>query len=318
MPELKPVYLVHGDDDAKIDEWRGRVRRRAEGEHGPGGLESFDAQSVAPEEVAAALLSLTFATGTRYLLVENAGSWKAAALEALTAVISSPPPDTVLVLIVRGKPLAGLVKAVSAAGGEVREHAAPKPWELPRWVGARAAEAGLRLDAEAARMLVALAGPGQQRLAREVEKLAIAVHPKTSAGAEEVELHAAGDGSAKVYDLADAVASGELEVALSLQEELAGRDERGGRLVYPVANRLREVHRVVELLDSGVAEKDLGKEMKVPPWRAKKAVAIARKADRETLRKAIVRFADLELELRNGSALDDETAVTMALSAAAA
>ena len=80
------------------------------------------------------------------------------------------------------------MKAVTAAGGEVRAYEAPKPWELPKWVVARAADAGLRLDAEAARMLVALAGPGQQRLAREVEKLAIAVHPETHAGGEEVEL----------------------------------------------------------------------------------------------------------------------------------
>ena len=49
MADLKPVYLVHGDDDAKIDAWRARVRGRAEQEHGPGGLESFDANEAAPE-----------------------------------------------------------------------------------------------------------------------------------------------------------------------------------------------------------------------------------------------------------------------------
>ena len=43
MPDLKPVYLVCGDDDAKIDAWRLRLRRRAEDENGPGGLETFDA-----------------------------------------------------------------------------------------------------------------------------------------------------------------------------------------------------------------------------------------------------------------------------------
>ena len=30
MAELKPAYLVCGDDDAKIDAWRARVRHRAE------------------------------------------------------------------------------------------------------------------------------------------------------------------------------------------------------------------------------------------------------------------------------------------------
>ena len=47
MAELKPAYLVSGDDDAKIDAWRARVRKRAEDENGPGGLEAFDGFLVA-------------------------------------------------------------------------------------------------------------------------------------------------------------------------------------------------------------------------------------------------------------------------------
>ena len=34
VADFKPVYLVHGDDDAKIDSWRTRVRGRAEQERG--------------------------------------------------------------------------------------------------------------------------------------------------------------------------------------------------------------------------------------------------------------------------------------------
>ena len=72
--------------------------------------------------------------------------------------------------------------------------------------------------------------------------------------------------------------------AIALAEELAARGRAPGRLVYPIVGRLREVHGVVALLDSGVAEKDLGQHIKAPPWKLKKAVALARKADRETPR----------------------------------
>ena len=316
MADLKPVYLVHGDDDAKIDEWRGRLRRRAEEEHGPGGLELFDASSATPSDLAASLAALTFATGTRYLLAEDAGAWKAATLGPLLDALGAMPPDAVLVLIVRGKPPAPLAKAVKAAGGEVREHAAPKPWELPKWVAARAVEHGLELDAEAARTLVAVAGPGQQRLTRELEKLAIGLHPETSASADDVERLAAGDTAPKLYDLADAVVAGDLQLAVSLAEDLAIRDERPSRFVYPIVGRLREVSRVVELLDAGVGEKDLAKALRAPPWRVKKAVALARRADREALKRALCRFAELEVELRGGGILDEQTAVTLALAEA--
>ena len=317
MADLKPAYLIHGDDDAKIDQWRGRVRRRAESELGPGGLEHFHATTDTPSDVAASLNALTFATGTRYLLAEEVGAWKAPALEPIVAALGALAPDTVLVMLARGKAPAALAKAVKAAGGEVREHAAPNPWELPKWVVARAGEHGLKLDAEAARTLVAVAGPGQQRLVREIEKIAIALYPDTSAGAEDIERLAAGDAAPKVYDLADAVVAGDLELTVSLAEELTAQDERPSRFVYPIVGRLREVRRVVELLDAGVGEKDLAKAMRVPPWRVKKAVALARKADRETLERALCRFADLEVELRGGGSLDEETAVSLALAGAA-
>lgn len=318
MAGLKPCYLVCGEDDAKIDAWRARVRSRAEAELGPGGLEPFNARSAAPDEVVASMAALTFATGTRYLLVEDAGAWKAGELGPLTAALGAMPPDTVLVLVVRGKPLAALAKAVEAAGGEVRNHPAPKPWELPRWVAGRAREEGLSLDAEAAQALVDAAGPSQQRLSREIEKIAIAVHPERSASAEDVSELAAGSTAPKLYDLADAVVAGDRRAALRLARELEAADERPGRLVYPVVTRLREVLRIVALLEAGVAEGELSKHTGGPPWRVKKSVPLARRADRAALERALCRFADLELDLRGGgSPLDENTALTLTIARAA-
>ena len=99
MAELKPAYLVCGDDDAKIDAWRARVRHRAEEERGPGGLETFDARQSDPQEVAASLAVLSFDPATRYLLVDNVGAWKAGQLGLLEEALNELPPETVLVLI---------------------------------------------------------------------------------------------------------------------------------------------------------------------------------------------------------------------------
>lgn len=313
MADLKPAYLICGDDDPKIDAWRSRVRRRAEAENGQGGLESFDARLDEAEAVVASLAALTFATGTRYLMVDDVGAWKAAAVAPLIEALAALPPDTVLVLIVRGKPLKSLVGAVEQAAGEVRDHAAPKPWELPKWATGRARDLGLRLDGEAAKALVSIAGPSQQRLSREIEKLSIAVHPEAVATVEDVERHAAGEASPKVYDLADAVVGGNAEAAIELAEELGERGERPSRLVYPIVGRLREVHRAAELLEQGASEKELAGALKMPPWRAKKVVALARGADREGLERATCRFADLEIDLRGGGSLDEATAVTLTL-----
>ena len=191
MADLKPAYLVCGDDDAKIDAWRARVRRRAEKERGPGGLEAFDARQSDPAEVAGSLAMLSFDTATRYLLVDDVAAWKAAQLGPLEEAMKDLPPETVLVLIARGKASKQLSKAVESAGGEIREYAAPKPWELPKWCIGHARELGLQLDGEAAKELVARVGTSQQRLSRELEKIGIALHPSPNVSAADVERLAA-------------------------------------------------------------------------------------------------------------------------------
>ena len=318
MAALKSAYLVCGEDNTKIDAWRARVRRRAETENGPGALEQFDARSETPDAVAASLAALTFGGGTRYVMVDGVEAWKPAALEPLERELASPAPDTVLVLVARGKAPDRLRKAVEDADGELREYEAPKPRALPRWVAERAAEEGLTLDAEAARTLVGVVGNNQQRLAREVEKLALLAHPKTSLTAEQIRRLASGEAGGQGYDLADALVAGDLEQALRLAERLVEKGDRPGRLVYPILSGLRRSLRAAELTDAGVSEAQLAKELRMPPWLAKKVAAQARRADRDALERALCAFADLEVRMRNGECVDDESGLTLALAAAAA
>jgi DNA polymerase-3 subunit delta len=315
VAELKPVYLISGDDDAKIDAWRGRVRARAEREHGPGALEQFDGKADGAGAVAGALAALTFAEGTRYLLAEPVEDWRANDIAEIEPSLAAMPPDTVLVLIARGKAPAKLAKAVEAGGGEVRDYGAPKPWELPKWVVERAREEGLAMDVDTAKQLIQTVGPRQQQLQREVEKLRIALHPSTRVSATDVESIAAGEATAQAYDLADSIVVGDLRAALAIAEELRSADARPGALTYRLVSRLRDVHRAAVLLDAGVPETKLGTHLKMPPWLVKRTVAQARKADREVLERALEALARFELESRGGGDrdLDEDTAFTMTL-----
>ena len=319
MAELKPVYLISGDDDAKIDAWRARLRARAESELGPGGLEQFDGKADGAGAVAAALATMTFATGTRYLLAEPVEAWKADDIGALEPSLAAMPPDTVLVLIARGKAPAKLAKAVEAAGGETREYGAPKPWELPRWVIDRAREEGLTMEPDTAKRLVQVVGSRQQQLQREIEKLRIALHPAARVTAADVDAMAAAEATVQVYDLADSIVAGDLRAALALAEELRAADEAPGRLTYRLVSRLRDVHRAAVLLDAGVPEAKVGPQLKMPPWAVKRTIAQARKADREALERGLEALAQFEVESRGGGDrdLDEDTAFTMTLASAA-
>ena len=262
---------------------------------------------------------LSFDTATRDLLVDGVDAWKSSQLDPLEHALADLPPDTVLVLIARGKAAKQLGKAVDKAGGEVREYAAPKPWELPKWCVGHARELGLQLDPEAAKELVGRVGSSQQRLSRELEKIALALHPAANVTTADVERLASGDTAPGAYDLADALVAGDLKTTLELAEQLEEHGERPGRLIFPVVRRLREVHQAAALLAAGMPDAKVGEALKGPPWAAKKVIAKAKKADVATLERAICVFADLEVELRGGGALrvDDDAAFSVALARAA-
>jgi DNA polymerase III delta subunit len=67
-----------------------------------------------------------------------------------------------------------------------------------------------------------------------------------------------------------------------------------------------------------VTEAGLAKELRLPDWRARKIAAQARRADRDALERALCAFADLEVRMRNGECVDDESGLTLALARAAA
>src|SRR5690242_1020026 len=181
VPSFKSVYLIHGDDHGRIAERRGRLRALAESESGVQGHELFEGDAATPEAVAAALNAMTFAIGRRFIVVDGVERWKDKELDELVDALAAIPPETTVTFFAReegrNKAPDRLHEAVRKAGGDIRAEQSVKPWELPKWVMARAGELGVELEPDAAKALIRHVGDRQQRLLRELEKLALMVEP---------------------------------------------------------------------------------------------------------------------------------------------
>src|SRR5689334_18223262 len=210
MATWKPAYLIHGDDHGRIAERRAGLRARAEAESGAGGLEVLEGDASTPENVGLALSAMTFAMGRRFVVVDGAERWKAAEVDehVIPAVLNLPPETTVAFFARedgRAKVAPALVKAIKKAGGDVVEQATVKAKQLPKWVQAEAARIGLELEPGAAQVLVAQVGDRQQRLLRELEKLAIEHGPGVKLTADDVTDAAADSAEIQVWGLVDAL-----------------------------------------------------------------------------------------------------------------
>lgn len=314
---LKPAYLLTGGDAVRIDAERRLIGRRAQAAGAT--LDVFAGDGCAPGPVAEAISSLSLLGGDRVVVADGVERWRAAEIAPVVAALGRRAPEVTAVLICRKKPLAGIVKAVAAAGGELREYAAPGDSELTAWVSAQAGALGVAIEpAAAARLIVLMRDEGKrevnlQRLVRELEKLTLFVHPEQSITAAAVAAAASGDAAPRVFDLADAVLAGDARSAAAIAEDLFAAGERPGGLLFAVQRTIGQALTAAALIDEGRSG-ELATELRLPPWLAKKVAGQATAAGRKALERKIVILADLERRTRSGGGVDDRVLFSRALS----
>jgi DNA polymerase-3 subunit delta len=325
MADLKPAYLIHGEDEVKLDAWRARIRDRAAREGAS--LELMDAARDSGESVAMALSSMTLSMGTRYVVVDALERWKDKDVTPVAELLASPPPDTVVVLLGTTRresgrkpwgPPAKLVKAVEKAGGEVSAHAAPKASQVPRCIIERGKQLDLTVDKEAAQALVERIGNDQRRLMRELEKIACYAPEGGRVTAEVVDALTMSDIESKAYQLADAVVERDRESAMTLLVDLQSRGTDIMEILYALLRRTNETRRAWAVLEIGGTTADVAAALDLPArmeWKAKPIVQRAKDADGERLERLTSVLADLDFNIRGGGKVDTETALTLALAA---
>jgi DNA polymerase III subunit delta len=319
MPELKPAYLVHGDDHGAVAERRAGLRALAEREQGGGAsVEVLEGEPATPAGVAAALAAMTLAGGWRVIIVEGVERWREGDItEHLAPALAAMPPQTTVALFAReearAKVPATLAQLVKRAGGQVVAQMTVKPWELAKWTREQAGRLGLSLDAAAAKAFVAQVGERQQRLLRELEKLALASPSRdasspggegaTEVSVQDIEARAAHSNEWRAYALADALVAQDGREATLSYLRLRQQGERLSGLTYLMSSRLRDAVAVALRLQAGESAAEVKRSLRMPARAAERFVAEVARSDPERLRGALARLAELELDTRGGAPL---------------
>jgi DNA polymerase-3 subunit delta len=321
VPTFKPAYLIHGDDHGRIAERRARLRAVAEQESGAQGIELLEGDAATGEAVAAALSAMTFALGRRFVIVDGVERWKAADVDHVRPALEQLAPDTTVVFFAREegrtKVPDGLAEAVKAADGDVSQEQTVKPWDLPKWATAQAKQLGLDLTPQAAKALVAHVGERQQRLLRELEKLALELGPDMQLDVEQIEQLTASSAERKGWTLADALVAGDGPAAVHVYLELREQGERLAGLLYTIARRLRDALDVAARLEQGESAAQVRRGLRMPPKAAERFLADVQRTDATALREALATIADLELASRGGGTRAPLSEDTLAIEAIA-
>jgi DNA polymerase-3 subunit delta len=325
VASFKPAYQIHGDDHGRLAERRAKLRALAEADSGAGAVEVLEGDACTPDAVHAALTAMTFAMGRRFVIADGVERWTEGDVAVVAPILADPGEELTAAFFAREegrlKAPAKLHDAVEKAGGAIDAVNSVKGKDLPKWCVEQGRALGLELDVPAARALVQRVGDRQQRLLRELEKLALELGPGASLTADDVEAMAAGSAERKTWALADALVARDRPAALALFLELREQGERIPSLGYQMTRRLRDALEVATRLEAGESAADVRRSLRMPSWAASQLISQVQHTEVDDLRRAIERLADLEVDTRGGrtprASLSEDTAALRAIAAIA-
>ena len=323
MAELKPAYLITGGDRPKIGRALARLRTHFDDES----VELLSARETSGEETVAACNALGLFGGSRLVVVEDVdgtpnaegrltGGWKAADVEAVTAYLATPSPQTVLALVATALKKDSPLAKAAARVGEVLPFDVPRR-ALTKWVAEQFRVNGASADGEACRALVELVGENVEELAAEIEKLATWADGDEVTDRDVRRLTAA-RAETSIFALTDAWGRRDGGAALEACEEMLERSPRPRaselpRLVAQLASHVGRVRDCQSLAAEGVTPREAASRLKRSPFYVEKLFAQAANFSVEELRDAVLRLAELDAALKGGSRLAGDLELQRAL-----
>lgn len=273
-------------------------------------VEAYDAAATGPEAVVSACNSFSLFGDGPFVVVRNLDAWNAAQKAVVVEYLQDPSPGSDLVLM--GKKLGSRERMLAAVknSGEVHTFEQPTGRALVKWVAEHAGKLGLQLPESVAEDLTTRCSGDKMRLIRETEKLALYVG-EGSATHEDVALLCPPDVQSNIFAFVDSLAAGQRGRAIGLLEDLIATGEPPLRLTFMVRRQFQLVARARALLERGASQSEVAKELKVPPFVARKLEEQGRTLDDEALEGALELVLDLESGLKGGKDLGDELQVEL-------
>jgi DNA polymerase-3 subunit delta len=299
------AYLLLGDDEERKARGVEKLRRGRE-------VESYDAFETTPEAVVSACNSYSLFGEGPFVIVRNLDGWNAAQKAVVVDYLDNPAPEADLVLL--GKKLSSRERLLAAVkkSGEVHNFEQPTGKALVRWAVGHAKGLGLDLPDDVAGSLIERCSGDKQRLVTETEKLALYVSDRP-ATEEDVEALCPPDVQSNIFAFVDALGAGDRGRAIRLLEALISTAEPPLRTTYMVRRQFRLVARARALFARGASHGEVARELKVPPFVARKLEEQARVSSDEELEGALRLILELERGLKGGSDLGDELQVELAV-----
>ncbi len=273
--ELRPVYVVAGEESHFRDEVLFNIRKAALGS----GLadfneDKFSAGEASIDRVLSAARMLPMMAKRRFVLVRGIDRWETSEgdsnpFDLLAEYAAAPVDSTCLVLVARK--VDGRRKLITMAKkqGFLVTCDPLSDRELPPWIRARASSLGHAMTEPVAEFLAELIGSDLSLVKDAIERLSLYVGEKTPITEDAISAVIARVRTDDAWAVVDAVGNKNFERAIATFRDAFDPRDRGLPLLGAVAWSIRQLAKFDAALSEGARPDQAARVAGVPPFRAR-------------------------------------------------
>ena len=307
----KNVYLLYGDEKMLVSMYAKKLQEKIAGKSPSDfSFHRFNEDSTI-EQIVSAIDIIPFADPYNYMAVTDLSVDKLSEgdLKIFYKALEDLPPTTVIVIamttyIPDKKKMNAFKKLIDAVdkNGIVVEFSKKSQADLKKLLMGWAAKRGLTLKPENAAKITEYAGTDLNVLKNEMDKLCAYVG-EGEITADAVEMLVTKNLATRVFDMTDAVTSGNWDKAYKCLDLLFYQREEPVMILSELSNTYTDMYRVRSAVESGMRAEDVAKDFdyKRREFRLKKAERASARLTTEDICSCLECLAEVNTEMNSGS-----------------
>ena len=302
--KFEQVYLLYGEEGYLKKQYKKRFIKAMIPEGDTMNYAHYEGKNIPVKEVIDLAETMPFFAEKRLIVFENTGFFKTAAGAELADYIKEMPETTYFIFVEeevdkRNK----LYKAVNTKG-----YAAALTMQdeevLKRWIGQILRREGKEMSGATISYFLGKVGTDMENIQRELEKVICYGIDKATLTREEIDAVCVTQLSNHIFDMVDAVATGNQRKALDLYNDLLTLREPPMRILFLLSKQFRQMVLAKKMAGEGAAQREIASKLGVQSFVARNLLSCARAYSTEELEQAEVDFAEAEEAVKTGRLQD--------------
>ena len=298
---ISPQVLVHGEEGYLVDQAARLVMNTiVPADSRDFNLTVVHGRDLKGHELVDQARTLPVFASRRLVVIRNAHEASAEQMEAFSAYLEDPVPETFLLVTAATVDKRRKFFQKFAQVGEVIEFKRLYENQLPQFIRDRARDAGRTFTGPALKLFCRRVGNNLAEVMGELDKLTSYVGEREYFEEEDVAEVVSDTRVESVFALTDAIGSGDRATALRLLQRLLDDGQPPLVILSMLVRHFRQLWKTRELLQQGVPQKDLPRRIGINPYFLGNLMAQAKRCAEAPLREVFPRLLAVDQALKSG------------------